>query len=371
MRNKELLSRNLYISTSVLVYVGLFIFFYPRWREPVMIFALLPVVVAALSLGKWPGLLAGILALPVNLMLMGLFGHDGLEFIVNSPGGIIGSLSLVVIGVMVGAIRDLSVSFQNIAEERDEARKRVSALLEETQRANEELKRIDRTKDEFLSIVTHDLKTPLVSVLGYVGLLLDERGGKLSGKQRIYLQNIKRQSDKVQTMVDSILDYTRVELGKIKIAPEEFSINSQIFELLEDIMPQADQKKIAVEADLPPEQIMVNADKGMIGRVIANLLGNAIQYTPQGGKIEISLRREDDFVQLKVRDNGIGIPPEHIPRLFDKFFVVEQAKARERRSLGLGLHISKEFIQAHGGEIRVESPGKGKGSTFIFTLPAA
>lgn len=252
--------------------------------------------------------------------------------------------------------------------ERKRSEARIARLLEETQKANEKLKEMDKVKDEFLSIVTHDLKTPLTSALGYVTLLLTDREGNLSQKQKRYLETVERQCDRLQEMINSILDFTRAEFGKIKVNAEAYSLNTQVMELVEAVKPEADQKKLDLELSLPDEDVEVKADRGMIGRVIANFLSNAVKYTPEGGKVSVDLKRQGDGVRFAVEDNGIGILAEHVPKLFDKFFVVDQARAREKRSLGLGLHISKEFVEAHGGHIGADSRGKGKGARFYFTL---
>ncbi|MFH1347697.1 MAG: PAS domain-containing protein [Candidatus Margulisiibacteriota bacterium] len=264
---------------------------------------------------------------------------------------------------VVHAIRDIS--------ERKQRQERMRKVLLESQAANERLRDIDMSKDELLSIVTHDLKSPLVPVEGYADMLRKGLAGPISDRQKVYAERIKEQSIKMRAMIDQLLDYTHVEFGKIKLNPEVFQINNLVVEAVEEIMPEADKKKMKIDLDLSKDELAINADKRMIGRVISNLISNAIKYTPEGGRMIISLRRANGNVHFSVADNGIGISKDDLPKVFDKFFMVEQKKVRERGSLGLGLHIAKDFIEAHGGKIWAESEGEGKGSKFNFTLAAA
>lgn len=242
-------------------------------------------------------------------------------------------------------------------------------LLDETQRANAELQKMDRLKDEFISIMTHDLKSPLVAVLGYSEMMLGGLGGQLTDKQRSFVEIIKTQGGELQSLIDSLLDYTRAEFGKLTLHPEDLNLNNLIIEAIKAFTPEASRGKIALEYAPPEGRITVAADKSMINQVVANLLANALKYTPAGGKIAISLGRKENEAVFTVSDNGQGIAPGKIGRVFDKFFMVEGRAAREKKSLGLGLYIARKFIEAHHGRISAESPGEGQGTTFSFTLP--
>jgi len=256
-------------------------------------------------------------------------------------------------------------------EERKRAEEKIASLFKVTQAANEKLSKMDKTKDEFLSIVTHDLKTPLTSLSGYADLILSGIAGEITKEQRSYIEIIKKQSSSLEEMIDTILDYTRLEFGTIKVNKDNYNMNSQIMEAVEAIKPLADKSKISIEINLIPENLNINADRGMIKRVITNFIGNSLKYTKEGGKIGVSLTKIDDEAKVSVMDNGKGISKENLSKVFEKFYMVDNATAREKRSMGLGLYIASKFIEAHNGKIWSESEGEGKGSTFNFTIPMA
>jgi signal transduction histidine kinase len=242
-------------------------------------------------------------------------------------------------------------------------------LLVETERANAELHKMDRVKDEFLSIMTHDLKSPLVAVLGYSDMMLGGMGGQLNEKHRAFVDTIKRQGQHLQSMIDGLLDYTRTEFGKLVLKREDFNLNNLVLEAIKAFTPEAEQRKITLDFSLPAEQITVSADQRMIDEVVTNLLSNSLKYSSEGGRVTVTLSRGEKEALFRISDTGKGIAPDNIGRVFDKFFMIEENAAREKRSLGLGLYIAKKFIEAHKGHLSAESPGEGKGTTFSFTLP--
>ena len=260
--------------------------------------------------------------------------------------------------------------FRDVTE-RKQAEAKIKFLLETTQQANDQLKKMDETKDEFLSMTTHDLKAPLVPIETYADLLRKGQAGALSEKQRQYAERIKEASVKMRGLIDDILDYTRIEFGRVKLSPEVFSLNGLVQECVEEVLPTANHKQIKLDLNPDKTNLLVKADKNMIGRVVVNLVSNAVKYTPEKGRIAVSLYQEKDQVVCSVQDTGIGILKEHLAKVFDKFYMVTAARAREERSLGLGLHIAKSFIEAHGGQVRAESQGKDRGAKFSFTLPLA
>jgi signal transduction histidine kinase len=235
--------------------------------------------------------------------------------------------------------------------------------------ALKKLERIDKAKDEFLSIVTHDLKSPLTSILGYSEILLGGREGALSDEQAREIGIIEKQGQELSTMIDTILDYTRAEFGKIVVNKEELPLVAAAKRLLEQVKMEADKKNLSLKAELPAEEIKIMADKIMIDRVITNLLANAIKYTPDNGEIVLAVSRQAGAIQVSVKDTGRGVEKDKLPKLFEKFYLIDTKGARAARSLGLGLYISKVFVEAHGGKMQAESAGPGQGATFTFTLP--
>jgi signal transduction histidine kinase len=236
-------------------------------------------------------------------------------------------------------------------------------------KALKKLERIDRSKDEFLSIVTHDLKSPLTSVLGYADILLRGREGPLSENQLRDIGIIKKQGGVLLSLIDTILDYSRAEFGKLIVNKEEVPLVANVRQLLEQVKAEADEKNLSVKAELPAEEIKIKADKIMIDRVIANLLANAIKYTQDKGEIALSVSRRADAVRVSVKDTGRGVAKDKLANLFEKFYLIDTEGARKDRSLGLGLYIARTFVEAHGGKIEAESAGPGQGATFTFTLP--
>jgi hypothetical protein len=238
----------------------------------------------------------------------------------------------------------------------------------ELNKGNQEMQRLDKVEDEFLSIITHDLKTPLTVIKGYSGMMLTGNSGEVNSQQKGMLEIIWKQADAQQGLVDSILDYTRTQFGyTLKRQPLTFS--ALVRELAEAEKVEADKKKIEIVMDLPAEEVQINVDKAMMERVIYNLIENAIRYTPEGGKIKITLTRDENEVRLIICDTGVGIAKENLEKIFEKFFGIEITGIHDKRGLGLGLYIVRNFVTAHGGRVFAESGGPGKGSTFTVTLP--
>jgi signal transduction histidine kinase len=329
----------------VLGYIFLIVELHPMMGNALYILTLFPVLLVGWLYGSAAGLLAGVLSYLLNLFVASAIKDP---LFVISVASLLGTAAIILMGGLVGYL---------------------SELIIETKRANAELQKMDKVKDEFLSIMTHDLKSPLVAVLGYSEMLLGGLGGQLGEKQRSFIETIKNQGWHLQSMIDGLLDYTRAEFGTLSPKQENFSLNNLVMEEIKAFLPEANQRKISLEYSPPADQVMITADEKMIDEVITNLLSNALKYSAEGGRATVSLGRGDGSVFFRVSDAGKGIAPDKIGRVFDKYFMVQEETAREKRSLGLGLYIAKKFIEAHHGTITVESPGEGKGTTFSFTLP--
>jgi signal transduction histidine kinase len=248
----------------------------------------------------------------------------------------------------------------NMLKDMDESYKKL-------QKAYEELETLDRMKDEFISNVSHELKTPLISIKGYGEVLYDEKQGPLLDEQRKSLEAIIRNADRLTRLINSILFMSRVQAGKIEFHFEPVDLDDAIEISVSDFKSTIDKKQIVFEKVIP-EVSMIRGEKDRLLEVINNLLDNAIKFTPAGGKISIKAWDEAENVHLTVSDNGIGIPEEIIPKLFMRFYQVDASASRKYGGTGLGLYITKTIIDIFGGKIWIESE-VGKGTTVHVLLP--
>ncbi|MFN3429632.1 MAG: sensor histidine kinase [Candidatus Sericytochromatia bacterium] len=246
-------------------------------------------------------------------------------------------------------------------------------LLEaERTRAHEEridtLQRADLLKDQFLSILSHELRTPINAIMGFGSVLDDEIAGPLSALQHDYLQRMLKGADLLLALVNDLLDMSRIQAGKFTIAYEEVLFADLAHAIAESLAALRARRHIHLTVEVSPSVPLLTADAQRIGQVLTNLLSNAIKFTPDGGEIHVNARRERDHVLCEVVDTGHGIRPEDLPRLFQRFTQLDMSKTRAATGTGLGLSICKAIVEAHGGHIGVRSE-MGKGSTFWFTLP--
>jgi signal transduction histidine kinase len=244
-----------------------------------------------------------------------------------------------------------------------------SRLYTELQGAYEELKELDRVKDEFVSIASHEIRTPLALIKGYASTLLRAEHLKLTTeKKERFITGIDEASNRLINLIDNLLSVSRIESGRFKVNPQPVNIREAINHAVSSFQGQLGNHEL--ELNVYNDEGRARCNRDQFEQVVINLLSNAIKYSPDGGKITISagkLETEDKF-EVRVSDQGAGIPPEHQGRLFEKFFRVETGLTRKTQGTGLGLYICKNIINSYGGEIWVESE-VGKGSTFIFTLP--
>lgn len=234
--------------------------------------------------------------------------------------------------------------------------------------ANERLENLNAMKSEFISVVSHDLRTPLTSIKNAVQLLLNEKAGKLNKTQTNFMSMAERNIDRLTRLINDLLDLSKLEAGKMKLQFTEMDIKRIIHLSVETFKSRADDKSIELTMNLPEVLPNVYVDSDRIEQVFANLIDNALKFTSEGGKIVVSARRIQDKVEVGIEDTGVGIPAEGQQHIFDQFYQTEDTLSRKTGGTGLGLSIVKQLIEAHGGNISVESEA-GKGSRFFFTLP--
>lgn len=246
------------------------------------------------------------------------------------------------------------------------AKKEVEEYSESILSAKDELERASRFKDQFLSTMSHELRTPLNAVLGFSEMLAAERYGPLNERQQRYVKHINTSGEHLLHLINDILDISKIEAGRLQLAVESVSVSTSFFEVTSALQPLADKKfQSLVLQDIPPLNVL--ADPVRFKQILMNLLGNAIKFTPEGGKIEMSAKQLGEVVRVEVRDSGPGIPPDEQSQIFEAFHRLQQSdKATE--GTGLGLAITRRLVELHGGHLGLESE-IGLGSCFYFTLP--
>jgi signal transduction histidine kinase len=234
------------------------------------------------------------------------------------------------------------------------------------------LQEVDRLKQDFVSNVTHELRSPLTSLRGYVELLLKESAGPLTSEQREFLIVVKNNSVRLARFIDNLLDVAKIEAGKIELHPERVLLQDLALEMSVVFRPMAQEKKIdfriAIDPHLPP--LWADADKML--EIFTNLLSNAFKFTPPAGQVALLAATENDHLHVRVTDTGIGIPPDALATVFNKFEQVKPTTglARKTKGSGLGLTIVKGFVEAHGGRVWIESE-QGRGTTVHVLLRRA
>jgi signal transduction histidine kinase len=307
-------------------------------------------------------LTASLLAAPTVLLVQHLRGIR-----VNIPlvVAVAAAISIFVVARLVGILRALEAIRERERSARAEA-EQAQRLLEAQ---NERLREADRLKDEFVALISHDLRTPLTSIMGYVELALDDdMDAQLDPERRGYLEVVSRSSQRLLRLVDDLLFVARLQSGRLELATSVLDLNEIVRQSAQEARARADTKQLelVVDVDGPVE---IHGDRGRMFQLLDNLISNAIKFTPDGGQVELHVRRDGGAV-LEVCDTGIGFTAEEASRVFEGFYRTETAMERQVPGTGLGLFIAHAITDAHGGRISAH-PREGGGAVFRVELPLA
>ena len=305
------------------------------------------------SLGRIALLAGALLTVPIAVVVEELGpDHPGGPYVIAAFGA---AIALLVVARMTGILRALEA----IRRREREAR----AVAEE---ANEQLLEADRMKDEFVALISHDLRTPLTSIIGYVELALDDVGPELDAERRGYLEVVARSSERLLRIVDDLLFVARLQAGNLAIDRARLDLCSVAAQSVEEARPRAERKQLALSF-LGSGPVFVDADRGRIFQLLDNLVTNAIKFTPEGGRVDVRVLATGTTAVLEVSDTGVGIGTD-TERVFDRFFRTSVAVSQQVEGTGLGLYIARAITEAHGGEISATNREHG-GTTFRIELP--
>lgn len=268
----------------------------------------------------------------------------------------------------------LSENFNTMTEHLNELytslEERVRQRTQELAEARDEAIAANKSKSEFVSVVSHELKLPMTSIKGYSDLMLSGATGPLNENQSNFLTTIRNNVNRMATLVSDLTDISRIESGNLRIEPRSVPVWDVIDEVVNLTRTQLEQKKQTLQLEIPENLSKAWCDRNRLAQVLTNLISNANKYTPEGGALTVQAAQVDGMIQVKVQDNGLGMTPEDQEKLFSKFFRSADEKIREAPGTGLGLSITKNLIELQGGEIWFESEYR-KGTTFYFTTPVA
>jgi signal transduction histidine kinase len=237
-------------------------------------------------------------------------------------------------------------------------------LVGALQEANVRLGALDRLKSDFIAIASHELRTPLSLILLYAAMLREQMG-EAAGPQ---LDAVLRASARLKNIIETMLNLRYLETGEMALELTRFDLRGVVREECEDYQEHAETEELVLMADLPDEEVLIQADKEQVRVVLDNLISNAVRFTPTGGRVQVTLCRQHDEVEISVADTGLGIKPKDLEQIFDRFYQVEDHMTRRHGGMGLGLSIVKGLVELHGGRVWAEST-PGQGSRFVVMLP--
>lgn len=277
-------------------------------------------------------------------------------------------------GLRALLIRSLRLHFENVANlstltrTRDVLQAELSSTTRDVAALAQELSAANRARDEFLAVVSHELRTPLAPILTWA-VLLRRRQFDAATVER-GLSTIERNAKLQARIVSDLLDESRIITGKLQLDVRPLALDPVVRAAVDALRPAADAKGVRLVAELDPDAPWISGDPERLQQVVWNLVANAVKFSKRGGRVEVAVGRLGDAVRLTVRDDGIGIAPASLPRLFDRFWQSDTSIARRHGGLGLGLAVVRHMVELHGGTVSAESEGEGHGSVFTVTLPA-
>jgi signal transduction histidine kinase len=231
-----------------------------------------------------------------------------------------------------------------------------------------QLEQVESMRRQLIGDVSHELRTPLTAIKGYMEGLVD---GVLPANADTF-QQVHQEADRLSRLVEDLQELSRVESKAYQLDVEPMNIPDVVAITIKRLSSTAQKKEITLRSDLPTDLPLLQADSDRIIQVLTNLVGNALNYTSAGGTVTVTAARHAEEIRISVQDTGVGIPAEHLPHIFDRFYRVDKSRSRQSGGgSGIGLTVAKYLVEAHGGRIWIESKGEGQGSTFTFTLPVA
>jgi len=239
---------------------------------------------------------------------------------------------------------------------------------EELAHKNDELTHLDQLKSDFMATMSHELRSPLTSIIGYSDMLLSGMTGELNEKQSAFVNSILKGGESLLNLINDVLDLTKIEAGRLELNRESVDLRAALLGVLPVVKPRAQDKRIRISTFLPTDLPLVSADPGKLNQILLNLLTNGVKYSHENGSVSVEARTTGELVEIWINDAGIGIAKEDQGKVFQRFTQIDSSATRSQGGTGLGLAIVKELVELHGGTIRLQSK-LGKGSSFIFTMP--
>jgi signal transduction histidine kinase len=274
-----------------------------------------------------------------------------------------GAQDYLVKGQIDGDLLDRAIRYATVRKRAEEERARF--IREQAKHTDDE--KLGRAKDEFLAVLSHELRTPLTAILGWSQLMnagwLDENNSALA------IESIERNARSQAQLIDTLLDFSGLIAGKARLDFRPVELTAIVEAAISFARPLAEANGIQLRTSFARQAIFISGDADRLKQTVCHLLSNAIKFTPDGGRIEVSQDLEGDYARIKVSDTGIGINPEFMPHIFHRFWQADSSSTRAYGGLGLGLALVRHLVELHGGSVKAESPGEGLGATFTVSIP--